>query len=127
MKLKGNYFLTLKENVKDEESISANLLVRSGMIKKVGSGIYTFLPLGYRVLKKIENIIREEMDNISSNELVMPSILPEEYYEKSGRLESFGDDMFRLHDRAGRGYVLGPTHEELFVEVAKDVIQNTYS
>ena len=124
MKLKGNYFLTLKENVKDEESISANLLVRSGMIKKVGSGIYAFLPLGYRVLKKIENIIREEMDNISSNELVMPSILPEEYYEKSGRLEAFGDDMFRLHDRAGRGYVLGPTHEELFVEVAKDVIQS---
>ena len=124
MKLKGNYFLTLKENVKDEESVSANLLVRSGMIKKVGSGIYTFLPLGYRVLKKIENIIREEMDNISSNELVMPSILPEEYYEKSGRLEAFGDDMFRLHDRAGRGYVLGPTHEELFVEVAKDVIQS---
>ena len=75
MKLKGNYFFTQKEDVKDEESISANLLVRSGMIKKVGSGIYTFLPMGLRVLKNIEEIVREEMNAISSNELVMPSIL----------------------------------------------------
>ena len=124
MRLQGNYFFTQKEAVKDEESVSANLLVRAGMIKKVGSGIYTFLPLGLRVLKKIENIIREEMDAISSNELVMPSILPEEVYAKSGRLDAFGDDMFRLADRYGRRYVLGPTHEEMFVEVAKDVIQS---
>ena len=89
MRLQGNYFFTQKEDVKDEESVSANLLVRAGMIKKVGSGIYTFLPLGLRVLKNIENIIREEMDAISSNELVMPSILPEDVYAKSGRLESF--------------------------------------
>ena len=124
MRLQGNYFFTQKEDVKDEESVSANLLVRAGMIKKVGSGIYTFLPLGLRVLKNIENIIREEMDAISSNELVMPSILPEDVYAKSGRLDAFGDDMFRLADRYGRRYVLGPTHEEMFVEVAKDVIQS---
>ena len=124
MKLCGNYFYTQKEDVKDEESVSANLLVRAGMIKKVGSGIYTFLPLGYRVLKNIENIIREEMNAISSNELVMPSILPEDVYAKSGRLDAFGDDMFRLSDRYDRHYVLGPTHEEMFVEVAKDVIQS---
>lgn len=124
MKLCGNYFYTQKEDVKDEESVSANLLVRAGMIKKVGSGIYTFLPLGYRVLKNIENIIREEMNAISSNELVMPSILPEDVYAKSGRLDAFGDDMFRLSDRYDRRYVLGPTHEEMFVEVAKDVIQS---
>src|SRR5699024_4129679 len=79
---------------------------------------------GLRVLKNIENIIREEMDAISSNELVMPSILPEDVYAKSGRLDAFGDDMFRLADRYGRRYVLGPTHEEMFVEVAKDVIQS---
>ena len=124
MRLQGNYFFTQKEDVKDEESVSANLLVRAGMIKKVGSGIYTFLPMGLRVLKKIENVVREEMNAISSNELVMPSILPEELYAKSGRLESFGDDMFHLSDRYDRRYVLGPTHEELFVEVAKDVIQS---
>lgn len=124
MKLQGNYFFTQKENVKDEESVSANLLVRAGMIKKVGSGIYTFLPMGLRVLKKIEDVVREEMNAISSNELVMPSILPEELYAKSGRVEAFGDDMFHLSDRYDRRYVLGPTHEELFVEVAKDVIQS---
>ena len=124
MKLSGNYFYTQKEDVKDEESVSANLLVRAGMIKKVGSGIYTFLPMGFRVLKNIESIIRQEMDAISSNELVMPSILPEDVYAKSGRLDVFGDDMFRLADRYGRRYVLGPTHEELFVDVAKDVIQS---
>ena len=124
MKLQGNYFFTQKEDVKDEESVSANLLVRAGMIKKVGSGIYTFLPMGLRVLKKIEAVVREEMNAISSNELVMPSILPEELYAKSGRVEAFGDDMFHLSDRYDRRYVLGPTHEELFVEVAKDVIQS---
>lgn len=124
MKLQGNYFFTQKEDVKDEECVSANLLVRAGMIKKVGSGIYTFLPMGYRVLKKIEKVVREEMNAISSNELIMPSILPEELYAKSGRVEAFGDDMFHLFDRYDRRYVLGPTHEELFVEVAKDVIQS---
>ena len=124
MKLQGSYFFTQKEDVKDEESISANLLVRAGMIKKVGSGIYSFLPMGLIVLRNIENIVREEMNAIDSNELVMPSILPEELYAKSGRVEAFGDDMFRLSDRYDRRYVLGPTHEELFVEVAKDVIQS---
>ena len=124
MKLKGNYFFTQKEDVKDEDSVSANLLVRAGMIKKVGSGIYTFLPMGLRVIRNIENIVREEMNAISSNELVMPSILPEDIYSKSGRAEIFGDDMFHLLDRYERRYVLGPTHEEMFVEVAKDVIHS---
>lgn len=124
MKLRGNYFLTQKEDVRGEESVSANLLVRSGMIKKVGSGIYVFLPFGLRVLKNIENVVRDEMNAICSNELVMPSILPEDVYSKSGRVKTFGDDMFHLFDRYGRRYVLGPTHEEMFVEVAKDVIQS---
>lgn len=124
MKLQGNYFFTQKEDVNNEESISANLLVRAGLIKKVGSGIYAFLPMGLRVIKNIENIVREEMNAIGSNELVMPSILPEKLYIESGRVEAFGDDMFRLSDRYGRHYVLGPTHEELFVEIAKDVIQS---
>ena len=124
MKLSNSYFFTKKENAKDEESISANLLVRAGMIKKIGSGIYTFLPMGLRVFRKIENIVREEMDNIGSQELVMPSLLPESYYIDSGRREIFGDDMFALKDRSLRNYVLGPTHEELFVEVCRDVIRS---
>ena len=124
MRLGNSYFFTKKEDVKDEEATSGNLLVRSGMIKKAGSGIYIFLPLGLKVFRKIENIIREEMNNIGSQELVMPSLLPEEYYINSGRRAVFGEDMFSLKDRAGRDYVLGPTHEELFAEVCRDVIHS---
>lgn len=124
MKLSKSYFVTLKENVKDEESVSANLLVRSGMIKKTASGIYTFLPLGLKALRKIENIVREEMDGIGSGELTMPSLLPEEIYVDSGRRDIFGHDMFGLKDRFERNYVLGPTHEEMFVNVAKDYIKS---
>ena len=124
MELSKSYFVTKKENLKDDECISSNLLVRSGMIKKIGSGIYAFLPMGLRVFRKIENIIREEMNYINSQELVMPSLLPEDYYIDSGRRNVFGDDMFSLKDRVGRDYVLGPTHEELFVEVCRDMIKS---
>lgn len=124
MKLSNSYFVTYKENVKNEDSISANLLVRTGMIKKAGSGIYTFLPLGLKVLRKIENIVREEMNNIDSQELIMPSLLPEEIYIESGRRDVFGNSMFGLKDRFDRNYVLGPTHEEMFVEAARDYIKS---
>ena len=124
MKLKNSYFFTKREDSKDEESISANLLVRSGMIKKAGSGIYYFLPMGHRVTKKIEKIVREEMNAIDSQELVMPQLLPEEVYIASGRRENFGNGMFSLKDRFNRSYVLGPTHEEMFVEAAKEVIKS---
>ena len=124
MRLSNGYFITLKEDAKDEDSLSGNLLVRSGMIKKVGSGIYMFLPLGLRVFRKVEKVIREEMNNIGSQELLMPSLLPEDYFVASGRKEVFGDDMFSLSDRAGRHYVLGPTHEELFVEACRDLIKS---
>lgn len=124
MKLKNSYFFTKREDSKDEESVSANLLVRSGMIKKAGSGIYYFLPMGYRVTKKIEKIVREEMNAIDSQELVMPQLLPEEVYIASGRRENFGNGMFSLKDRFNRSYVLGPTHEEMFVEAAKEVIKS---
>jgi prolyl-tRNA synthetase len=124
MRLSKSYFVTKKENLKDDECVSSNLLVRAGMIKKVGSGIYAFLPMGLRVFRKIENVVREEMNNIGSQELVMPSLLPEDYYIDSGRRSVFGDDMFSLKDRVGRDYVLGPTHEELFVEVCRDMIKS---
>ena len=124
MKLSKSYFVTKKENLKDNECISSNLLVRAGMIKKIGSGIYAFLPMGLRVFRKIENIVREEMDKIDSQELVMPSLLPENYYIDSGRRNIFGDDMFSLKDRVGRDYILGPTHEELFVEICRDMIKS---
>lgn len=124
MKLSNSYFVTYKEDVKGEDSVSANLLVRTGMIKKTGSGIYTFLPLGLKTIRKIENIVREEMNNIDSQELVMPSLLPEDIYISSGRRDVFGSSMFSLKDKALRNYVLGPTHEEMFVDVAKDYIKS---
>lgn len=118
MKLSNSYFYTLRENVKDEDSTSGNLLVRAGMIKKSSSGIYMIMPMGKRVLKKIEEIVREEMDAAGAQELLMPAMIPEEIYEKSGRREAFGSNMFALKDRYQKNYVLGPTHEELFTMVA---------
>ena len=124
MKLSNSYFYTLRENPKDEESLSGNLLVRSGMIKKLGAGIYMYLPLGYKVLDKIMKIIKEEMDRAGAEELLMPSLIPSEYYEKCGRVEAFGDDMFNLHDRYNKSLVLGPTHEELFTIAAKAMVKS---
>ena len=124
MKLKNSYFYTLRENAKDEESTSGNLLVRSGMIKKVGAGIYMYLPLGLKVLDKIRNIVKEEMDNAGAQELLMPSLIPSDYYEKCGRVEAFGKDMFNLKDRYEKPFVLGPTHEELFTIAAAAMVRS---
>ena len=124
MKLKNSYFFTLRENSKDEESISGNLLVRSGMIKKVAAGIYMFLPLGLRTFRKLQNIVKEEMDRAGAQELLMPSLIPAEVYEQCGRVEIFGDDMFNLKDRKGAHMVLGPTHEELFTYAAKAMVRS---
>lgn len=124
MKLKDNFFYTLREDVKDEDSRSGNLLVRSGMMKKVGAGIYMYMPLGLKVLHKIEAIVRDEMNKAGANELLMPSLLPMEVYEASGRKEIFGDSMFKLEDRFKRPYALGPTHEELFVSAASMKIRS---
>ena len=118
MKLDKSFFYTLREDAKDEESRSGNLLVRSGMIKKVGAGIYMYMPMGLRVLDKIKKIIKEEMDATGAQEVLMPSLIPSEYYEKCGRVEAFGSSMFNLHDRKNAHMVLGPTHEELFAIAA---------
>lgn len=124
MKLKNSFFYTIREEIKNEDSVSGNLLVRSGMIKKSSSGIYMFMPLGLRVKQKVENIIRKEMNKAGANEVIMPSLLPGEVYEKAGRRDTFGNDMFNLKDRYDRDYVLGPTHEELFVVAAKEKIKS---
>ena len=124
MKLKNSFFYTIRENVLNEESISGNLLVRAGMIKKMSSGIYTFLPFGLKVINNIENIIREEMEEINSQELLMPSLINEEVYDTAGRLETFGNLMFTVEDRYQKKYVLGPTHEELFTGIAKNMVRS---
>ena len=124
MKLKSSYFYTLRENAKDEESISGNLLTRSGMIKKTSSGVYMYLPLGYKVMKNIEKIIREEMENVNAGELLMPALINEEVYVLSKRRDAFGSDMFSLKDRFDKPYVLAPTHEELFTIAAQAKVKS---
>lgn len=124
MKLKNSYFFTLREDAKDEDSVSSNLLVRAGYIKKSSAGVYMMLPLGMLVQKKIQTIIREEMDATGCQELLMPALIPEDVYVSSGRRAGFGNSMFSLKDRKNMNYVLGPTHEELFAIAAKMQIRS---
>ncbi|MHB1252532.1 MAG: proline--tRNA ligase [Candidatus Humimicrobiaceae bacterium] len=115
----SNYFLpTLKEDPSDSDIISHSLCIRAGLIRKVASGIYTFLPLGYKILKKIENIIREEMNNAGAIEILMPVIQPAEIWQQSNRWYEYGPEMFKLMDRNERDFCLGPTHEELITSMA---------
>ena len=124
MKLKNSYFYTLREDSKDEESTSGNLLIRSGMIKKTSAGVYMFLPLGLKTLDKIRKIVKEEMDNAGAQELLMPSLISQEVYETCGRVTAFGNSMFHLNDRANHPMCLGPTHEELFTIAAKSMVKS---
>jgi prolyl-tRNA synthetase len=115
---------TYREAPSDAETKSHKLLVKGGYIRQLSSGVYTFLPLGWRVLHKIINIIREEMNAIGAQELFMPSLTPSSLWKESGRWESFGEDMFRLKDRKGREYALAPTHEEVISEIAREYIKS---
>ncbi|MBN2069842.1 MAG: proline--tRNA ligase [Candidatus Krumholzibacteriota bacterium] len=115
---------TLKETPRDAEIPSHILMLRAGLIKKLTSGVYTFLPIGFKVLKKIENIIREEMDRAGCQEVLMPILHPEEIYEESGRLKSFGPELFKLKDGRNRTFALGPTHEEVITMVARDEMRS---
>ena len=124
MRLKNSYFYTLREDVKDEDSASGNLLCKGGFIKKTSAGIYMMLPLGLKVEKKIEEIIRKHMDATGAQELRMPALIASDYYEKSGRLENFGSSLFKLKDRTNKQMVLGPTHEELFALASKMKIRS---
>ena len=112
---------TLREDPVDAEVASHRLLVRAGYIRRAAPGIYSWLPLGLRVYNKVENIVREEMDAIGAQELQFPALLPREPYEATGRWSAYGDGIFRLKDRKGGDYLLGPTHEEMFTLVVKDL------
>ena len=111
----SHFFLrTLREDPADAEVTSHKLLVRAGYIRRAAPGIFTWLPLGLKVKARIEAIIREEMANAGAYEVHFPALLPREPYEESGRWTSYGDGIFRLHDRRGADYLLAPTHEEMF-------------
>ena len=124
MRLKNSYFYTLREDARDEDSISGNLLVKAGYIKKTSAGIYMMLPLGLKVQNKIEDIIRKHMNNSGAQEVKMPALIASEYYEDSGRLKGFGPSIFKLTDRNNHDFVLGPTHEELFAFAANNKIRS---
>ena len=124
MKLKNTYFFTLREDARDEDSTSGNLLVKAGFIKKTSAGIYMMLPLGLRVQNKIEEIIRKNMNETGALEVKMPALIASEYYENSGRLAGFGPSIFKLKDRTNKDMVLGPTHEELFAYASKSMIRS---
>ena len=115
------FLRTLREDPADAEVPSHRLLVRAGYIRRVSPGIYTWLPLGLSVLRKVEKIVREEMDAIGAQELLFPALLPKEPFEASGRWTEYGDNIFRLQDRKGADYLLGPTHEEMFTLAVKDL------
>ncbi len=121
LRMSSLFVRTLREDPADAEVPSHRLLVRAGYIRRAAPGIYSWLPLGLRVLRKIENIVREEMDGIGAQELSFPALLPREPYDASGRWTDYGDGIFRLKDRKGNDYLLGPTHEEMFTLLVKDL------
>jgi len=124
MRVSKLFMPTQREIPSDAEIVSHQLMLRAGLMKKIASGIYSFLPMGYRAYRKVENIVREEMDRAGAQELIMPAILPAEVYMASGRWDKFGQEMFRLQDRGGRQFCLGPTHEEPFTETVRDNIRS---
>lgn len=124
MRLSKDFFYTIKENITDEDSVSGKLLVKSGMIKKVGNGIYAKMPLGEKTIKNIEKIVRKNIDKAGANELRMPALLPMDVFEKTGRKNAFGQSMFKLRDRYNREYALGPTHEELFAIASMNKVKS---
>ena len=110
---------TIKETPADAEIISHQLMLRAGLIRRLASGMYTWLPLGIRVLRKVENIVRDEMQKVDALEVLMPGVQPAELWQESGRWDEYGPELLRLHDRHNREFCLGPTHEEIITDLAR--------
>ena len=121
LRLSQLFVRTLRDDPSDAEVPSHRLLVRAGYIRRAAPGGYTWLPLGWRVLRKVEQVVREEMDAIGAQEVHFPALLPRDVYEQTGRWTEYGDNLFRLVDRKGADYLLGPTHEEMFTLLVKDL------
>ncbi|OCG26055.1 proline--tRNA ligase [Gilliamella sp. wkB108] len=115
---------TLKETPADAEVVSHQLMLRAGMIRKVAAGLYTWLPTGYRVLKKVENIVREEMNRAGAIEILMPVVQPADIWQESGRWEQYGPELLRIKDRGDRDFVLGPTHEEVITDLLRNEVSS---
>ncbi|MAR91240.1 MAG: proline--tRNA ligase [Pseudomonadota bacterium] len=124
MKTTDYLLATLRETPTDAEVISHQLMLRAGMTRKLASGLYTWLPMGLRVLRKVERIIREEMDHAGAMEVLMPVVQPAELWQESGRISAYGPELLRLQDRHQRDFVLGPTHEEVITDLVRNNIQS---
>ena len=117
MKYSEFFIPTVKDVPSDAEIISHQLMIKAGMIKQSSAGIYSWLPLGYKVLKNIEQIVREEQDKAGANEMLMPTIQSADLWVKSGRYDDYGKEMLRIKDRSGREMLYGPTNEELITDM----------
>jgi len=118
------YFATLKESPAEAEVISHQLMIRGGFIRKLASGIYTWLPLGVRVLRKVEAIVREEMNRIGAQECWMPMVQPGELWRETARWQAYGPELLRFQDRHQREFCLGPTHEEVVTDLIRNEVRS---
>ncbi len=118
------FISTLKEAPSDAEIVSHKLMVRAGMIRRLGSGIYNYMPMGLRVIRKVENIVREEMNRAGAVELLMPLVQPAELWEETGRWDKMGPELLRVKDRHGRDYAIQPTSEEVVTDIARSEIKS---
>src|SRR5215470_2480424 len=124
MRASAFFLSTLKEAPAEAELVSHKLMLRAGLIRKLGSGLYTWMPLGLRVLHKVEDIVREEMNRSGAIELLMPAVQPAELWQESGRWERFGKEMLKIKDRHERDYCFGPTHEEVITDIARKEVRS---
>ena len=124
MKASQFLFATLKETPNDADIASSQLMVRAGLIRKIASGLYIWLPMGLRVLQKVEHIVREEMQNVGAQEVLMPMTQPAELWQKTGRFDDYGPELLRFKDRHDRDFVLGPTHEEVITNLAQGELRS---
>ena len=124
MRWSHSYIPTLKEAPGDAEIISHKLLVRAGMIRKLTSGVYTWLPLGLRTLNKAAGIVRAEMNRAGAQEVLMPMVIPADLWRESGRWDHYGKDLLRIRDRHDRDFCLGPTHEEVVTDLIRGEVRS---
>ncbi|MEK7829082.1 MAG: proline--tRNA ligase, partial [Deltaproteobacteria bacterium] len=124
MRFSQMFLHTLKEAPSDAEVVSHRLMTRAGMIRKVAAGIYNYLPLGLRVIRKVENIVREEMNKAGAQEVSMPMVIPSELWQESGRWDVYGKELLRLKDRHQREFCLGPTHEEVVTDMVRREVRS---
>lgn len=124
MKMSQMYIPTLKEIPADAEVVSHQLMLRAGLMRKLTSGVYTYLPLGYRIIRKFEEIVREEMNKSGAQELLLPALQPADLWRESGRFDDYGPELMKLNDRHDRDFCLGPTHEEVITDLVRDEVRS---